>query len=79
MIFIRHGERADLAPEKGVEYDVRCDPPLTPLGVTQVEETGIYLKRYIEENKFDEVVIECSPFIRTVQTAAIIAKAVGHK
>ena len=78
VIFIRHGERADLAPEKNVEYDVKCDPPLTPLGVTQVEETGHYLKRYVEQHKFDEVVIECSPFIRTVQTATILAKTMGH-
>ncbi len=34
VIFIRHGERADLAPEKSVQYDVKCDPPLTPLGHT---------------------------------------------
>lgn len=32
VIFIRHGERADLAPEKGVEYDIKCDPPMTALG-----------------------------------------------
>lgn len=31
------------------------------------------------DNKFDEVVLECSPFIRTIQTAAIIAKVIGHK
>ena len=77
VIFIRHGERADLAPEKDVQYDVKCDPPLTPLGVTQVEETGHFLKRYVEQHGFEEVIIECSPFIRTVQTAAIIAKAIG--
>ena len=77
ILFIRHGERADLAPEKDVKYDVKSDPPLTPLGVTQVEETGHYLKRYVEQHGFDEIVIECSPFIRTVQTAAIIAKAIG--
>ena len=77
VLFIRHGERADLAPEKGVQYDVKSDPPLTPLGITQVEETGHYLKHYVEKHGFEEVVIECSPFIRTVQTAAIIAKAIG--
>jgi broad specificity phosphatase PhoE len=73
VIFIRHGERADMAPEKNVQYDVKCDAPLTPLGVTQVEETGLYLKKYIEDNKFEEVVIEASPFIRTIQSAILIA------
>ncbi len=33
---------------------------------------------YIEAQRFDEVVIECSPFIRTVQTASLIAKEIGY-
>ena len=37
------------------------------------------MKKYIAENKFEEVVLECSPFIRTIQTAAIIAKVINHK
>lgn len=77
ILFIRHGERADLAPEKGVEYDIKADPPLTPLGVTQAEETGRYLKEYIARGNFDEVHIECSGFIRTIQTATLIAKHAG--
>jgi len=44
-----------------------------------VLETAQYLKKYITDNKYDEVVLECSPFIRTIQTAAIIAKVIGHK
>lgn len=79
VLFVRHGERADLAPEKGVQYDIECDPPLTPLGVTQVEETAEYLARYVKERGFDEVVIEASGFIRTIQTACAFSKAIGVK
>ena len=54
-----------------------CDPPLTPTGLVQASEAGDFLKEYIEKNKFDEVIMECSPFIRTVQTATQIAKKIG--
>ncbi|TNV76018.1 hypothetical protein FGO68_gene2757 [Halteria grandinella] len=78
VIFIRHGERADLAPEKGVAYDVKNDPPLTDLGIKQAQHTGQWLRNYIMEQKFDEIVIECSPFIRTMQTASHIAQSIKH-
>jgi len=43
--------------------------------------TGRYLKQYFEENKlsFDEIVVECSPFIRTIQTASEVARELGVK
>lgn len=36
VIFIRHGERADLQTELQHSYDIKCDPPLTELGKEQV-------------------------------------------
>lgn len=32
VIFIRHGERADLQTEKEHQFDIKCDPPLTDNG-----------------------------------------------
>jgi broad specificity phosphatase PhoE len=47
--------------------------------VKQAAETGEFFRQYLETHKFDEVLIECSPFIRTMMTGAGIAKALGHK
>ena len=33
LFYIRHGERADHAKHLNIEYPVKKDPPLTPLGV----------------------------------------------
>ena len=33
LFFVRHGERADHAKHLKIEYPVKYDPPLTPLGV----------------------------------------------
>jgi len=79
VLFIRHGERADFAADTNIKYDVPSDPPLTKLGIEQAKEAGRLLKVYIAAQKFDEVIIECSPFIRTVQTASYIAKELGHQ
>ena len=76
MAFIRHGERADFVAEE-YEYDVPHDPILTPVGVQQAAETGKFLADYLKENKYDEVILESSPFIRTLMTAAQIAKALN--
>ncbi|CDW74263.1 UNKNOWN [Stylonychia lemnae] len=75
VLFIRHGQRADLHPEKEVEYDIPYDPPLTDTGFQQAKETGEHLKEYIRNNKFDKIILEVSPFLRTIQTATEIAKA----
>lgn len=72
---IRHGERAD--------HVANCpspngsDPPLTPDGFNQATLTGQFLCQYFQKNnmKFDKVIIETSPFIRTMMTAGQIAKA----
>ncbi len=78
FILVRHGERADLAPpHRQFDYEINSDPPLTSHGILQAQETGEFLKEYIDKNEFDEIVVESSPFIRTMQTASQIAKAIG--
>lgn len=58
-------------------YPVKYDPPLTPLGIEQARETGEYLREYLKVHKFDEIKLEASPFLRTLMTAANIAKVLG--
>ena len=47
----------------------------------QARLTGQLLKQHFEKSglKFDKVVIECSPFIRTMMTASQIAKVLDIK
>ena len=76
---IRHGERADniddeMRKELGIEVEDMNDPPLTPLGIDQAKDTANYLKNYLHHNDFTHIVIEASPFLRTMQTAATVAK-----
>lgn len=76
---IRHGERADnidgqMRDKLGIEVEDLNDPPLTPLGIDQAKDTANYLKQYLEKNEYTHVVIEASPFLRTMQTAATVAK-----
>ena len=78
LFFVRHGERADRAEEVKMEYPESQDPPLTPLGVQQAEETGRFFKGYLERHPYlDRVVLETSPFMRTMQTAAGIGRVLG--
>ena len=85
--FIRHGERSDQVYEKDVgnpayRNQIAHDPFLTETGLKQVEAAGHYFKERIKavekENgiNFDEIRVESSPFLRTLQTAAGVAKAV---
>lgn len=81
VALIRHGERADAAPfsKTSKVYKYEHDPPLTDRGIKQAEETGVALKKFLmEEQKYDEIIIETSPFIRTMMTAAGIARGLGH-
>ena len=56
------------------------DPPLTPQGVKEAIVTGNFLKEHFSDNSyhFDKVIIECSPFLRCMMTAAQIAKIFGN-
>jgi len=72
VALIRHGERADFEP-LGITskpYEVKHDPPLTDKGIAQATETGRALKAFLLDSGYDEIIIECSPFIRTMMTAA---------
>ena len=66
LFFIRHGERADQARHLKIEWEIKEDPPLTPLGLIQAYETGVFFKHYMINHKFDEVILESSPFVRTL-------------
>jgi len=77
ILQIRHGERADHALHLKIEFPIKFDPPLTPLGLQQAKETGEYLLGYLKTHKFDEVRLDASPFLRTLMTAAGIAKVLG--
>ena len=74
-MFIRHGERCDNSKleEERARIEVKSDPPLTRLGVAQAHMTGKYLKTYLKSGKYDQIIIETSPFLRTMETAAGIA------
>ncbi|CDW77202.1 UNKNOWN [Stylonychia lemnae] len=74
IIMIRHGERADKHPERNVEIEEIVDAPLTPIGIQQAYETGLFMKQYINEHQFEEVILESSPFLRVMMTASQIAK-----
>ena len=82
--FVRHGERSDHKLHLVGKVDMsKSDPVLTALGMKQARESGKFLKtllRQIEQKegrKFDNVVIQCSPFMRARQTASKIGKAIG--
>ena len=81
VALIRHGERADAAPKQATskKWEVYHDPPLTDKGIKQAYETGLALKKFLyEDQACSEVILECSPFLRTLMTAAQIAKGIGH-
>lgn len=83
MFAVRHGERCDATSKYYHLYKFDGDACLTPIGAKQSEQTGKYLKEKIAEienetgRAINEIVIETSPFIRTIGTAAHIAKALG--
>ena len=76
---IRHGERADKVnyEKQGIKIEQFLDPPLTPQGFEQAQDTGLHFKKYLAEHGYDSIVIESSPFLRTMQTASIVAKHLG--
>lgn len=80
---VRHGERADHAPETKEEYKGHPDAYLTPRGHKQATETGQFLATELqriaaeEGRAFDEIVVKVSPFVRTMATSARICKEIG--
>jgi broad specificity phosphatase PhoE len=79
LSFIRHGERCDNVddPEQLARIEFPWDPPLTFEGEAQARMTGDHIKKLLRDYNYEYVVIEASPWIRTLQTAAVIAKQVG--
>ena len=73
LFFIRHSERADQVFEEGITIEQQNDPPLTTRGVAYAQNTGEYMKKWLQENQYEEVHIVSSPFLRCLQTAAGIA------
>ena len=63
----------------GLEIEEKQDPGLTPLGINQAIETGIYLKEYLFKNKYDIILIESSPYLRCLQTAKEVANILDVK
>ena len=55
------------------------DPPITINGVNEARVTGEFLKKHFETNhyNFDKVIIECSPFLKCIMTAAHLAPVLG--
>ena len=80
---VRHGERADHAPETADEYRGHPDAHLTPRGHKQAVETGQFLSSELsrieaeEGRSFDEILVKCSPFVRCMATTARICKQIN--
>ena len=73
---IRHGERADNVDfqKLGIEIEQMSDPPLTPLGIEQAKECGVFFKKHLEEQGYTKIIIQSSPYLRCLQTAAQTCK-----
>ncbi|MBJ7900316.1 MAG: histidine phosphatase family protein [Cyanobacteria bacterium RI_101] len=71
---LRHGHRQDFAdPDWFLSAPRRYDPPLSDLGLKQAQELAAYFQSETVDHLF------CSPFLRTLQTAAPIAEGLGLK
>ena len=80
-LVVRHAERCDNSElqEEHDKVEVEWDPPLTAIGLLQAQETAKFLVEFLIHNKIDLVVIDSSPFLRCLQTAASIADTIGIK
>lgn len=81
IFLIRHGESIQNTKEN---YELGLPDHkvyLSEKGKSQAEETGLFLKKYVEENNIDisKAVLWVSPYTRTRETASIINKHLGIK
>ena len=74
FIFVRHGDRN---PDDTVyQSQIENDDAISASGLEQTSKAGAYLSRRLKEVQteygieFDEIRVESSPFLRTLQTAA---------
>ena len=86
VFILRHGLRGDhVGPNVNYTLNKNADPILTPLGHKQCTESGKFIKSELkkiekkEGRKFDRVIVRCSPFIRTMASAARVCKSLGIK
>ena len=89
LVFIRHGERADMnfSDEQNKDFDntIEHDPSLTSTGQVQATQAGEYFRQRLAEVQqefgivFDEIRVESSPFLRCLQTASKIAKSLKQE
>ena len=75
---VRHGAREDDLPRnRKLKSDIIFDPALSNVGENQSRDTGKYIAEYLRRRSLDglswTIRIISSPFLRTLQTAAIIA------
>ena len=75
---VRHGAREDDLPRnRKSKSDINLDPALSSIGENQARDTGKYIAEYLRRRSLDglscSIRIISSPFLRTLQTAAIIA------
>ncbi|CAD8205146.1 unnamed protein product [Paramecium octaurelia] len=88
ILFIRHGERADMVdnPTERKKVLLKFDPPLTEKGECQAKITGEQLRIQIEEfanqkqmKTYDlSINFMSSPFLRCIQTALILMKEIPN-
>lgn len=74
IIALRHGERADRAPTRR-EVRLSFDPCMTEKGLLQAQESSERIMGMISPDK--SVYLLCSPFLRCLETAGYIARALG--
>jgi hypothetical protein len=69
LLIIRHGARWDYQHPEWLETaERRGDPPLSPLGLLQARDTGVFLNQHILPHK-KQITWLSSPFLRCLQTS----------
>ena len=80
LYMVRHGERCDNSADAEERLRAKAnpmDPPLTQLGISQAAILGQSQRDYLQKHNYKKIVIESSPFLRCLQTAAAFAKELG--
>lgn len=71
LFYVRHAHREDEHLTNKL-----TDPKITDVGKEASRTTGAFLKNLCDIYKVDQVIIECSPFLRAMQTASEIAQQI---